>query len=138
MSQKSDSAVGAVMGAIFLAAVAVDDGAKDVINSLTQETITITVSEKERVQKGEDSKYLVWTTKANGEEEVFENTDSYWFLKFDSSDVQGALKKGGTYKVDVAGLRLPFFSAYRNIISSKNEIVSVKAPVAPAAPELGQ
>lgn len=81
MSQKSDSAVGAVMGAIFLAAVAVDDGAKDVINSLTQETITITVSEKERVQKGEDSKYLVWTTKANGEEEVFENTDSYWFLK---------------------------------------------------------
>jgi len=58
------------------------------------------------------SKYLVFTNN-----EVFENTDSWLYLKFSSSDLYSKLKEGQTYKVKVAGWRIPFLSWYRNIIS---------------------
>lgn len=57
------------------------------------------------------SKYLVFT-----ENEVFENTDSWTFLKFNSSDIQNKFELKKTYKVKVAGWRIPFLSMYRNII----------------------
>ena len=37
-------------------------------------------------------------------------------LKFNSSNIQGKLKEGHTYKVTVIGYRVPFFSWYQNII----------------------
>jgi hypothetical protein len=84
-------------------------------NLLTVEEITIKVTEKERIVEGSgkstSSKYLVFT-----EDEVFENTDSIWFFKFSSSDLQGQLKEGEEYKVKVCGFRIPFLSSYRNII----------------------
>jgi hypothetical protein len=78
---------------------------------LSSETITITINKTERVNKGDDSKYLVFT-----DEETFENTDSYLSWKFDSSDVHGHLKEGQTYKVKVRGWRWKMFSSYRNIV----------------------
>lgn len=78
---------------------------------LSSEVITITVNKTERVTKGDDSKYLVYT-----DEETFENTDSWLYVKFDSSDVHGSLKEGETYKVKVAGWRWKLFSSYRNVI----------------------
>jgi len=82
----------------------------------TTETIEITIKDKERITTGSgediESKYLVYTT-----DEVFENTDTWLFMKFGSSDVQNDLTVGKTFKVKVCGWRLPFFSAYRNIIS---------------------
>ena len=88
----------------------------------TDEIITITVTDKERITEssgsGKDlqvtSKYLVFT-----ENETFENTDNLIFGKFNSSDIQGKLKIGSTYKVKVAGWRLEYISSYRNIIEIK-------------------
>lgn len=81
----------------------------------SQETVTITVIEKERILethgKQLTAKYLVFA-----EGEVFENTDSLWFFKFDSSGVQLQLRNGEEYTVDVVGWRIPFLSMYRNII----------------------
>lgn len=81
----------------------------------TADTVTITVTDKERVVKRNgnsvSSKYLVFT-----ETETFENTDCLARFKFNSSDVQGRLKTGETYTVDVYGWRIPFLSAYRNIV----------------------
>lgn len=57
------------------------------------------------------SKYLVFT-----ENEVFENTDSWTFLKFNSSDIQNKFELKNTYRVKVAGWRIPFLSMYRNVI----------------------
>lgn len=75
------------------------------------ETISIKVVEKERVQDGESSKYLIFA-----EEEVFENTDSILFLKWNSSDIYRDLQPGEIYKVKVAGWRISAASSYRNII----------------------
>lgn len=75
------------------------------------ETVLITVTNTERITTGDESKYLVFTI-----DETFENTDSIWFLKFDSSDIQGRLQPGQTYRADVYGWRIPFLSIYRNIV----------------------
>ena len=87
-----------------------------VIPFATQDKVSFTVTDKERiVEKNGDavsSKYLVFT-----DVEVFENTDCFVLFKFDSSDIQGELKVGERYSAKVYGWRLPFFSAYRNIIS---------------------
>lgn len=84
----------------------------------------IKVTDKERVTSvsgsGDsthaESKYLIWGQDKNKEEYVFENTDSLFRTKFDSSAIYGKLKKGKTYKITAVGYRVPLFSLYKNII----------------------
>lgn len=87
----------------------------------SQDTITATVLDKERVQdcnsEGCTSKYLIFTDR-----ETLENTDSLPFMKFNSSDVQGSITVGNTYQFRVAGWRIPFFSMYRNILSAQETV----------------
>lgn len=80
----------------------------------TDEFVTFTVEEKERITSRDntDSKYLIFTDKG-----VYQNTDTIWYFKFNSSDVYGELKAGETYDAHVYGFRVPFFSWYKNIIS---------------------
>jgi len=77
--------------------------------------LTVTIKDKERINYEEDgktfSKYLIYT-----DQEVFENIDDWFYLKFDSSDLYGQLDKGSTYKVWITGWRFQIFSTYRNII----------------------
>lgn len=73
----------------------------------------VVITEKERVQNGENSRYLVWT-----ENEVFENTDSLLALKFRSSDLHGKLRIGATCDLTVNGWRIPLLSSNRNILSA--------------------
>lgn len=75
---------------------------------------TTTITTKKLEHHGGDDKYLVFT-----ENEVFENTDSLMFWKFNSSDIYNEMEEGKTYKVKVAGWRIPFLSMYRNIISAE-------------------
>lgn len=74
-----------------------------------QETITVTVTGGERTESG----FLVYT-----KNEVFKNTDSWWYLKFASSDLQGELMAtlGEKRKIKVYGYRVPFLSLYRNVV----------------------
>ncbi len=86
----------------------------------TADQMTITVSDKERIVETDSdgqatSKYLIFTDK-----ETFENTDSLLRLKFNSSDLQGSLKAGQTYRCDVYGWRIPVLSAYRNLVKCDN------------------
>jgi len=69
------------------------------------------VKEKERITKRDSSKYLIF-----GETETYENTDSLWYWKWNSSDIYGDLEEGKTYRLRVYGWRIPFMSWYRNII----------------------
>jgi len=81
--------------------------------------ITIKVTKTDRIVEssgsGKDltvtSKYLIYTT-----DETFQNTDSWVYGKFNSSDFQGKLLPNTTYKVKVLGWRIPFLSTYRNIV----------------------
>lgn len=84
--------------------------------SFNDKTYTVKVTDKERVNKSDSSKYLVFCEDENGEVLVFENTDELLRLKFNSSTVQGTIKQGGKYKLTVVGFRVPFLSMYQNII----------------------
>lgn len=86
---------------------------------------TITITDKDRItetSKDSDgnnetsSKYLVFADDENGNSLVFENTDCFIRLKFNSSNIQGQLKEGHTYRITVIGYRVPLLSWYQNII----------------------
>lgn len=80
----------------------------------TKETVTVTVTDKERINSGESSYYLVFT-----DGEVFKNKDSLLYFKFNSSDIYGRLEPGNTYELTVYWFRVPFLSMYRNIVDYK-------------------
>lgn len=85
--------------------------------SQTQVTVHAVVTGKERItyRSGDSiqSKYLVFTDR-----ETFENTDTVWAMKFNSSDIYGSLKEGQNCAFQVYGFRIRFMSSYRNIISA--------------------
>lgn len=80
----------------------------------------VTVTDKDRiVEKSKNkspSKYMVFADDEDGNALVFENTDCFIRLKFNSSNIQSQLKEGNTYKITVVGYRVPFLSLYQNII----------------------
>ena len=78
---------------------------------------TIKVKDKERINNGEDSYYLIFT-----DDEVFKNKDSFLHMKFGSSDIYSKLEVGKTYRVKVNWFRVPFFSMYRNILEIKDAV----------------
>ena len=89
----------------------------------TEYTVTITgkdrITESSKDSDGNvetSSKYLVFADDENGNSLVFENTDCFIRWKFNSSNIQGQLKEGHTYKITVIGYRVPFLSWYQNII----------------------
>ena len=82
----------------------------------TREKVVFIVKNTERVVTGNgdslSSKYLVFTDK-----ETFQNTDTIFYMKFNSSDIYGAIEKESKYESVVYGWRIPFLSMYRNIVS---------------------
>ncbi len=78
--------------------------------------VDFTVKDKERVNYGQNSKYLIFT-----ENETFENTDELIRGKFNSSDLYGFLDVGKTYKCEVMWWRIPILSMYRNLISCETK-----------------
>lgn len=92
----------------------------EAVFSFNDTEYTITVTDKERIYEGSgntaSSKYLVFCDDENGNALVFENTDCLIRGKWNSSNIQGQLKEGSTYKITVIGYRIPFFSMYQNII----------------------
>lgn len=82
----------------------------------TDEYVNFTVKNKERITSGSGSsmtsKYLIYTD--NG---VYENTDSFWYWKWDSADVYNSIDIGKTCKAKVYGFRVPFMSWFRNILT---------------------
>lgn len=81
----------------------------------THQTLTVDVTKTERVVTGSgdtlSSKYLVFTTG-----ETFQNRDTIWYGKWNSSDIYGQITPG-RYEIDVYGFRVPLFSMYRNIVA---------------------
>lgn len=108
--------------AIVLAVIAVI--AVIVMNFSNDHTYTVTITDKERVttqftEDNIDSKYLIYGEDENGKTYVFEDTDTLFRGKFNSSDVYGALKEGETYELTVIGFRIHILNWYENIIDFK-------------------
>lgn len=80
----------------------------------TKETVhDVTINDKERIVKAEDSYYLVFTDKG-----VYSNKDSFVQFKFDSSDVQNEMKVGSVCTLTVNMFRVPFLSMYENVLEA--------------------
>lgn len=79
------------------------------------EKVEFVVNEKVVKTGSKSSKYLVFT-----EGEVFENTDSWSRWKWNSSDIQNAMKEGCKYEATVFGYRNNFLSTYRDILDVKH------------------
>lgn len=80
----------------------------------TRTQVRDTVVKSERVCSGGESgtcRYLVFAKK-----EVYQNRDTFWYWKFNSSDLYRDIENGKTYNFTVYGFRVPFLSWYRNII----------------------
>ena len=106
--------------AIMIAVILVLSIGYEAIFSFNDTEYTITVTDKERIYEGSgdtsSSKYLVFCDDDNGNSLVFENTDCFIRGKWNSSNIQGQLKEGNTYKVTVVRYRVSFFSMYQNMI----------------------
>ena len=77
----------------------------------TLEKMHITIEDKQRITTGSKSKYMIFTSS-----ETFEDTDSFFHSKYNSTDIYSDLKIGCSYEVSAYGKRIPFFSTYRNIV----------------------
>lgn len=83
-----------------------------VYSKVNQHWETFTVTKTERVNQGDNSKYLIYTD--NG---VYENTDNLLLGKFNSSDLYGDILEGERYTCNATGFRVPILSWYENLIS---------------------
>lgn len=102
------------MFGVVVVGIALIGGCSYGVHTATQEQVTFTVTDKERIVEkgGASSKYLIYTNA-----ETFENTDSLLAMKFNSSDVYGRLQEGQTCTATVVGFRNSFLSMYRNILT---------------------
>lgn len=89
-----------------------------VVAAHTHKRVTFTVSKSEAVvnSSGKGARYLVYTNKG-----VYENTDSFWNGKWNSSDLYNQIQVGKKYSCDTTGWRNGFFSWYPNLISCEEQ-----------------
>lgn len=80
---------------------------------VTEETVTITVTDKSVKRYNDKDKYLIYTN-----EGTYEITDTVAYFRFNSSDLYGKIEVGKTYECKVCGWRIPIFSSYKNIITA--------------------
>lgn len=116
-NQKGNVLVGFIVGAIILAIVGTFVYFVT-IEYQNEETIEITVKDKYVKRDGDSDIYLV----ASEAGDTYKITDLLWKGKFNSTDLYNQLSIGGKYKITVTGVRLQYFSMYKNI----NKIEQVK------------
>ena len=85
--------------------------------SFNDHTKIVTITEKERVVRGSSSHYRVWGEDEHGTVHAFRNSDNILRWKWDSSDVQGNLREGETYELNLVGYRVRILSMYQNILN---------------------
>ena len=85
----------------------------------TKITERLEVIDKYVKTEGENDVFYVVGKKSNGKIEVFSNSDSFHFFKFNSADVQQQIDIGKEYECGVYWMRIPLLSMYRNIINAK-------------------
>ncbi len=106
----SEIIVGVIFGIIILGLIGfvIYIGTIDYQN---EETIEITVKDKYIKRSGDDDLYLI----AGDNGETYKIEDLLWKGKFNSTDLYNQLTVGEKYKITVTGIRLQYFSMYKNI-----------------------
>lgn len=63
--------------------------------------------------------------------EAFENTETFWFQKFDTRDIFYQLRENGTYKIKYYGWREGFTGSFPNVLSVE-QVVDENGTVQPS------
>jgi competence protein ComGC len=82
-------------------------------------TYRVTVTHKQIVTRGNTDMYLIYTETEDGDIKIFENTNNFLELKFDSEDLYWSLSVNRKYKITAYGFNLPLLSDYQNIVKVK-------------------
>lgn len=77
-------------------------------------TCTVTGKDRGMDQNG-NSNYRIYTSNCD----TLGDSDSFWFGKWNSSDIFGQIEPGKTYVFHVAGVRSGWASSFANIITVK-------------------
>lgn len=84
----------------------------------TKATYNVVVTDKAVKRIDDDDRYLIYTELINtGEVRVFQITDSYSRMRFNSADMYAKIKVGKSYRFEVYGMREELLSNYENIIA---------------------
>ena len=87
-----------------------------VLNYTNVQEQEVHVIELESLRSGESSELRLIHTNSG----VFRNSDTFWWFKFNSSDVQSKLiqakQSGIKVRIKTVGTRIPLFSQYPNIL----------------------
>ena len=84
----------------------------------TEHNVTFTIKSLDDQASGSSHKYLVFTTGG----EVYEDTDSMFHGKTDSSNVYALFSPGQTWNCPIYGYRNTFFSSYPDILDGCKRI----------------
>lgn len=109
-NEKGNMIASIIIGAIIIAIVGIFLYF-GTIEYQNEETVEITVKDKYVKRDGNSDIYLV----ASEAGDTYKITDLLFKGKFDSTDLYNQLTIGEKYKVTVTGIRLQYFSMYKNI-----------------------
>jgi hypothetical protein len=104
--------------AIVLIVVVVCVSLWDCLWALNDHSYIITVRDKERIAKGENSYYLIFAEDSDGNLYEFRIEDIIWRGFFKSSSLYNQFEVGKTYEINVVGYRVGFLSEYENILKA--------------------
>jgi predicted metalloprotease len=82
-------------------------------------THIVTITNKQVINRNNIDKYFIYTQTEEGNIKVYENTDNFLELKFNSKDLYWGIAINKKYEVRAYGLNIPLFSSYQNIIKVK-------------------
>lgn len=103
-------AAGVIIGAIILGLI----GAVIYFTTIeyqNEQTLEITIKDKYIKKYSDSDTYLV----VSEDGETYKITDLLFKGKFNSTDLYNQLDIGKTYKITTTGIRLQYFSMYKNI-----------------------
>lgn len=82
-------------------------------------TYIVTVTNKQILKHHNTDRYLIYTQMEDGNIKVFENTNNFKELKFNSADIFWAISINTKYEVTAYGFDISILSLYQNIIKIK-------------------
>ena len=94
-------------------------GWSPVKNTHDEHVAECTINRLDRTSTSKGSSDMRIYTKECG---VLENSDATFRGKFDSADLYGELKEGHTYRLRIAGWRIPFLSEFPNVLAVESEV----------------
>jgi hypothetical protein len=96
---------------------------------LIRNTYRVTITNKQVVKHNNNEMHLIYAQTEDGEIRIFENTDNFLELKFNSADLYGAFSINRKYEITAYGFNMPLFSRYQNIVKVRGlESFTVSAP----------